>query len=183
MGDLFDAALGDPSHSPLAALQAYRHAPPAAAQLDPFQVCCAAAWPHVTSGQTAWRVEGLSDYATWHDVVDPEPAMVAAGHSCSDHTSLYIRLSVACETCLRWLTKGFTILCGLVCRARMHTQPHTCMLAPGHVATLGGGGQTPLLPSLLPSRNGPNALRRRAHARGARPNGCNLSRRRTHSEP
>ena len=42
MGDLFDAALVDPSHSPLAALQAYGHAPPAAAQLDPSQVCCAA---------------------------------------------------------------------------------------------------------------------------------------------
>lgn len=41
MGDLFDAALGDPSHSPLAALQAYGHAPPAAAQLDPSQVSCA----------------------------------------------------------------------------------------------------------------------------------------------
>ena len=43
MGDLFDAALGDPSHSPLAALQAFGHAPPAAAQLDPTQVCCATA--------------------------------------------------------------------------------------------------------------------------------------------
>ena len=53
MGDLFDAALADPSHSPLAALQAYAHAPSAATQLHPSQVRLAAAWLSETSGQRA----------------------------------------------------------------------------------------------------------------------------------
>ncbi|KAK9834007.1 hypothetical protein WJX81_002426 [Elliptochloris bilobata] len=37
MGDLFDTTAADPALSPLAALQAFAHPPPAAAQLDPSQ--------------------------------------------------------------------------------------------------------------------------------------------------
>ena len=89
-------------------------------------------------------------------------------------------------TCPAWLVRlvyGCLTMCDVVCRARMHTWAPTCMVAPGHAAMLGGGARIRLLLGLLQCRNSPNALRRRDHVKAARPSGCSLSLRRTHSEP
>ena len=83
MGDLFDAALDDPSHSPLAALQAYGHAPSAAAQLDPSQVCCVSAGLIELLG-TQHGID-ISDFCAKLaklDIAHQAPAMAAA--RCAD---------------------------------------------------------------------------------------------------
>lgn len=187
MGDLFDAALGDPSHSPLAALQAYGHAPPAAAQLDPSQVCCAAAGLMIEHLGTQHGID-LSDFCTRLGIlIIAHHASALAAARCADTIcfckSYLVSGPMTCAAWLSWLADGCLTMRGVVCRARMHTWGPTCMVAPGHVAMLGGGAQTPLLLGLLQCRNSPNALRRQDPAKASRPSGCSLSLRRTHSEP